>query len=495
MVIFYLNTSFGHYSMIKGLSFVLSKQTNNNLEVSSLNISNYPKISMNIKINNGATVFLEGVVNSKEIDMDYHLVGNRFKYNTIHLNDKFDIKGHVSGLLWQPFITGEGKVFDGEVVFSFIKMSKTFKNLKVALRGVNSKKVLIYLKKRPLLRGKADITAHFQYFSTYKNDGEARIQIKKATMPSVSSSVPFTFKSKIKFKDMEYFYNIGIKSDIGNMIISDGYYDKRKHEAKAKYALDLKELAYFEKLLKHKYRGDFQSTGTLSYNKKDLVITGESNNFEGLLGYKYFNQKLELTLNGVSLVKLLKSFSYPTLLSAKVSGSIDYNIKDKIVLLNTTLRKTKFRKTKMTEMIFNTTGIDMLKDTYNDSSFVGGYQNAVLYSTLKIDNGNDKHIYLTDTRMYSKTNAIKSKFEVKIEGEKLYGSIYGTLKNPSVSIDMQKSLNYQMHKRLGSLLGTENKEVIKQKLNSVKEDISKTLEEVDVASVKEKAKNFLNGFF
>ena len=146
-------------------------------------------------------------------------------------------------------------------------------------------------------------------------------------------------------------------------------------------------------------------------------------------------------------------------------------------------------------MIFNTTGIDMLKDTYSDSSFVGGYQNSVLSSTLKIDNGSDKHVYLTDTKMYSKTNSIQSKFEVKIAGEELYGGIYGTLKNPKVSIDMQKLLKYQLNKRLGAWLGTEQKEDIKQKLNSVKEDVSKTLEEVDVESVKEKAKSFLKGFF
>ncbi len=496
IVIFYLlNTSLGHYTIAQNLSSVLSKKTKNDLKVSALNIDNYPKIRMNIKINNGATALIEGEVKGKELDMDYHLFGNSFRYNAIHLKEKLDIKGHVSGLFSQPFIKGEGKVFEGEVAFSFIKTSKAFKNLKIALRDVNSKKVLIHLKKKPLLRGKADINAYFKYFSKYKSDGDALVYMKKANMPLVSGTVPFSFKSKIKFKDMEYFYDIGIKSDIGNMIVANGYYHKSKHEVKANYAVDLKELAYFEKFLKYKYSGSFQSEGEMNYYKKELTVTGQSNKFEGLLKYKYAKDKLELNLYGTSLVKLLRFFSYPRLLSAKVYGSIDYHIKDKIVLVNTKLKETKFRKTKMTDMIFNTTGIDMLKDTYNDSSFVGGYQNSVFSSTLKIDNGSDKHVYLTDTKMYSKTNAIKSKFEVKIAGEELYGGIYGTLENPKVSIDMQKLLKYQLNKRLGEWLGTEQKEEIKQKLNSVKEDVSKTLEEVDVESVKEKAKSFLNGFF
>jgi hypothetical protein len=496
IVIFYLlNTSLGHYTIAQTLSSVLSKKTKNTLEVSSLNIDNYPNIRMNIKINNGATAFIDGIVNGKELDIDYHLVGDSFRYNAFKLNEKIDIKGHAWGQLSQPFIEGEGKLFEGEVAFSFIKTAKAFKNLKMALRNVNSEKVLLHLKKKPLLVGKADINAYFKYFSKHKSDGDALVYMKRATMPRVSGTVPFSFKSKMKFKDMEYFYDIGIKSDIGNMIVADGYYHKSKHESKANYAVDIKELSYFENFLKHKYRGGFQSEGAMSYYKKKLIVTGQSNKFGGLLKYKYVKEKIELNLYGVSLVKLLRFFSYPPLLSAKVYGSIDYHIKDKIVLMNTTLKEAKFRKTKMTDMIFNTTGIDMLKDTYDKSSFVGGYENSILSSTLKIDNGSDKHVYLTDTKMYSKTNAIQSKFEVKIVGEELYGDIYGTLKNPKVSIDMQKLLKYQLNKRLGEWLGTEQKEEITQKLNSVKEDVSKTLEKVDVESVKEKAKSFLNGFF
>jgi len=496
IVIFYLlNTSLGHYTIAQSLSYFLSKKTKNSLKVSSLNIDNYPKVSMNIEINSGAIASFKGEVDGRKLDMNYHLTGNAFKYNSINLKEKIDIKGHMSGIYPEFSVEGDGKTFEGDVAFSFIKTPKEFKNLKIALRNVNSKNILIYLKKKPLLHGKADINAYFRNFSKYKRDGEVLIYMEKATMPSVLGDEFFSLKSKIEVKDIEYFYDIGVKSDIGNMIVADGYYHKSKHESKASYALDLKELAYFEKILKRKYSGGFQSQGEVTYSNKELRVTGQSNKFEGLLKYTYTKEKLKLNLYGTSLVKLLRFFSYPTLLSAKVYGSIDYNIKDKIVLINSKLKETKFRKTKITDMIFNKTGINILKETYDDSSFIAGYQKSVLYSTLKIDNGKDKHLYLTDTKLYSKTNAIESKFEVKIAGQELYGGIYGTLKNPKVSIDMQKILKYQIKKQIGSLLGTGKKELIKQKLNSVKADVSKTLEEVDVESVKEKAKSFLNGFF
>jgi len=477
--IYLLNTSLGHHTLAQTLSVYLSKKTKNNLVVSSLHIDNYPNISMNIKINNTSTVFFKGFADSKDLNMDYHLIGESFKYKNINLEEKIDIKGKILGTLSEAYIKGNGKVFEGNIAFTFIRTSKYFKNVKMALRGANSKKVLKYFKKKPLISGKADINAYFKYFSKYKKSGDALVYMKKARMPKVSGLVPFSLKSKIDFKDMEYFYDIGIKSDIGNMIVSDGYYNKSKDKIKANYALDLKELAYFEKLLKHKYNGSFKSEGKIKYYKKDLTIRGQTNKFDGLLKYKYVKDKLEFNMYGTSLLKLLHFFSYPPVISANIYGSISYHTKNKIVLIDTKLKKTKFRKTKITDMIFKTTGIDMLKDNYDYSSFEGGYQNSVLYSVLKIDNGSDKHIYLTDTKLYSKTNAIKSKFEVKVGGEKFYGGIYGTLKNPKISINMQETLKYQIKKGIGSFLGTEEKDTIKDKINSAKD----------------KAKSFLNGFF
>jgi len=494
IIIFYLlQTTLGHQTLADFLSSYLSKKTKNHLEVSSLKIDAYPILEMNVTVNNGAMVHLKGTATKSRIEIDYHLVGDSFHYNNIVLKDKLNIKGHILGILSEALIRGQGEVCDGRTEFDFIKTPKAFKDINVHLSSVNSEKVLNFLHYKPLVIGKADIDAKFKIFSKYHKDGKALILMQNANMPTVSGVVPFGLKTEIRFKDIEYLYKGGIKSKIGNLTIVDGCYNQSTHEASAKYAIDLKELAYFEPFLKRKYHGSFDSEGSIHY-KNGFHVTGKSNKFEGLLAYEYHKKSLELKLEGVSLIKLLNILSYPALLSAKVYGSIDYDMTDKIVLINTKLRETKFRKTKMTDMIFNSTGINMLNDVYNNSSFVGGYQYNILKSTLKIDNGL-KHVYLTDTVMNSKTNSIKSKFEVEIAGNELYGDIYGTLDNPKVSINMQKLLKYQLNKQIGNFLGTENKEAIKKELKSVTEDVSKTLEEIDVNSVKEKAKSFLNGFF
>jgi len=495
LIIFYLlSTSLGHKTLGDFLGNYLSKKSKNHLEVLWLDIDKYPYINMKVKVNHKAEVVLRGEANREELNMDYHLVGDSFQYGKIFLNDKLNLTGHLSGTPKEPFVTGEGKIFDGTTTFHFQKVSNQFKDMKIELKEVNSIKVLNFLHKPPLIVGKSDINADFKYFSSYKKKGNALISIKDATMPTVSGEVPFDLTSTIEFHDLEYQYRGKIDSNIGTLVIKEGLYHSSKHEVQAHYQLNLKELSYFEKFLKHKYSGTFQSEGIARY-KNDLEVKGITEDFDGLLKYTYQDKNLNLNLEGISLVKLLKFLSYPTLLDSKVYGSVDYDMVDKIVLINTDLKEARFRQTKMTDMIFSATGIDMLKEVYNESCFMGGYQNAILSSVLKIDNGQE-HIYLTKTKMNSKTNTINSDFEIKMRGEELAGEIYGTLKNPKVSVNMKKLINYQLNKQLSNMFGTSNKkELLNRGLNSVKKDIKNQLNEIDVIDVKDKAKSFIQGFF
>jgi len=495
LVTYYLfYTSLGEGTLRHFLGNYLSDKTGNHLEVNHLNLKNYPIVSMMVVINNGAEVTLKGTANIREINMDYHLIGDTLHYNGIHLNEKMNITGNMSGTTSELLITGKGEVFEGTTQFNFVKTPSYFKYTNINLKDVNAQKVLTFLHRRAVVKGKADIDANFKHYERYKKDGDVLIHMKRAFVPSLIGTVPFALKTKIKFSDLEYFYDVGIKSKIGTCIVSDGYYHQSKKEAKAHYILDIKELAYFKKFFKHRFNGGFASSGTMTYRDKKILLTGTTKQFGGLAEYSYAQKTLKVNMEGISLVKALKLFSYPTVLSSDIYGTVDFNLKDKMVFINTRLKKTQFRKNKMTDTIFNSTGIDVLKDVYNNSSFVGGYQNSVLHSTLIIDNGK-KYLYLTNTRMNSKANTIDSDFKLKIDGEEIYGEIYGTLKDPKFSIDVQKFIKRKLSKTLGKWGGTKKREAVARKINAVKSDVSKKLEEIDVEKIKKKTKHFLNGFF
>ena len=490
LVIFYfLNTNLGHQSLGFFLEDYLSKTTKNDVKVLHLDIYKYPHLSMKLKVNNGATVRLEGEVNERSVDMNYHLVGESFRLNGFYVEDKVDVHGRLFGPFSKLLIEGQGELFEGRGRYRFIKVPNSFKEMNLTLTKANSQKVLTFLKQEPLIEGLVDMDAQFEHFSLHQKKGRVLVHMNRALMPTVVPNTFFRLTSRVDFNDIEYHYRADIDSDVGALTLRNGKYHQTKKSTEAEYKLHLDDLAYFEKFLKHRYKGALDTTGKVTYNNQ-LHLYGHTQKFGGDLEYIYSNEKIDFYLKGLSLVSLLSQFSYPALFSSKVYGTINYDMRDNMVLINTDLKETRFRETELTNMIHNASGIDLLLGVYNQSSFHGGYQNKLLSSTLKIDDG-VSHLYLTDMKLNAQNNRVNSNFEIKMQGQEIFGEIYGTLKNPQVSVDMKKLLKYQMNKQLGGWLGTGEREAIK----NVQEDVEDTLKRIDVEDVTEKAKSFINGLF
>jgi len=325
-----------------------------------------------------------------------------------------------------------------------------------------------------LLRGRANIKSEFKIFSKYEREGNSTVDMKRGFMPSVAPYISFVLHSNILFENFLYKFSGNIKSDIGTLVVKDAYYHKIHKEADGYFDLKLNELSYFEELSKYQFHGKLNTKGRVHYEDKKFLLKGETDKFEGKLAYQYKNKQLDLTLENVSLVKMLRQFHYPELLTANVFGTVEYDVEKKIAIVNTKLRKVHFRATRLTNIISKATGVNVLSETYDNSSFVGGYQNERLNSILKIDNGVN-HFYLTDTILNKATNSINSKFAVLIHGDEVFGEIYGTLEHPSVSIDMRRLLKSQLKKRFSSFLGTSKTEKLKSDLNDLKGNLSKKL--------------------
>ena len=490
---YFLNTMLGHQNLGYFVEDYLSKKTYNDIKVHSLNLEKYPHMVMDLTVNNSANILLEGEVDKYKVDMDYHLKGEAFKFNNFSIEEHIDVKGSLTGPFSALLVEGKGQIFDGNIIYGFTKVPKKFKDMNIVLDAVESKKVLKFLKKPLIIEGKVDVTAEFKSFSKYQKKGQAKISMAKALIQDVAPDVPFSLNANIDFDDIAYKYVGKIDSKIGNLVIKNGEYHQSKKAAQANYELHLKDLAYFEKFLKHKYIGSLDTNGSVVYNDR-LLVQGYTEKFGGKLSYIYKNMSIDLNLKGVYLERLLEQFSYPILLKSDVFGTINYDMKDKIVLINTELKKTRFIKTKITSMLYDTVGIDLLSGTYDKSTFTGGYQNNLLTSEFKIDDGKS-HLYLMDTKMNSQSNKVNSKFEIKMQGQEIYGNIYGTLQDPKVSVDMSRLLKYQMNKQMGAWLGTEKSEVVNKELINVQKDVTDKLKTIDVEDVTETAKSFIDGFF
>jgi hypothetical protein len=428
----------------------LSEKTYNEIKVTSLNLDHYPQITMNLTLNGTTNILLVGELNQYEADMKYHLVGESFRFNNFHIDDALDFTGEIVGPFSALLVKGEGRVFDGEVTYRFTKIPKKMSDVTFTMQGVKSQKVLNFLEKPLPIEGRADIRGEFKYFSKYEKQGEVTLLMPKVSVERVLPTVPLFLTSRVTFHDALYSYEGEVDSKVGHLSVKEGTYHQAKKVVEAKYGVEIADLAYFERFLNHQYIGSLSTTGRVVYDDT-LMVRGNTHTFGGLLAYTYQNSMIDVTLKSVSLEKLLKQYNVPALFSSNIDGTINYDTREKMVLIDTILRETRFRKTKITKMLYDRAGIDLLSGVYDKSSFRGGYQKSLLTSELKIDDGKE-HLYLTNMKMDAKSNSVDSKFEIKMQGQEIYGDIYGTLQEPKVSIDMSRLLKYQMSKKLDALM-------------------------------------------
>lgn len=455
MIIYYfLGTTLGHANVGYLLEGYYSKLLGNKIEILSLNIANYPIIIAEMKINDTARFSLKGNADTKNIDMQYHLRGERFTWNNHDdILHPINLKGSMKGKLSELLVKGEGEIFYGKMSYSFIRKEHQVEALEVAFNDISSKDLLTFLKYDLAIEGEVDLFLHFDYFSAFRKKGLAKIAMKKAKLPKILEEVDFILNGEIVYTDLLRDFFVDIHSDIGKLNITKGFYNKSAELIQAEYTLQINELSDFEEFLGHPYQGKLNTEGNAKYELEKLSLLGETATYGGILGYNYQNNYLKLDFNGVSLEELLRQLSFPALLSSKVYGIASYDMKDDIIFVDTKLKETRFRRTKMTDTFYDLTDIDILKDVYDNSMFTAGYQDAILTSFLQIDNGIN-HLYLPDTKMDAKTNGIKADFEMFIDGEEFVGEIEGTLEDPEVNLDMSKLIKYQINKQMDEFFGT-----------------------------------------
>ena len=341
-----------------------------------------------------------------------------------------------------------------------------------------------------MILGRADIDANFSHLSKYDKVGGFSYYVKNGTI----EGVPVQLDANVTMDGVKQNFFADINSSLGTLKLKEGSFHQSKKLGKVNYILKIKDLALLKKYTKKEYQGSFNSQGRVIYDN-GFIVKGKSQDFGGEIDFVYKNGNIDANLHAVSLVKLLKRFKYPTLLEAKIDGRISYNFNQKSMIINTDLKETRFTRTQMTDMLFSASGVDILKEQFDKSSFNGGYQNNQLLADLKIDNG-VSHLFLTKIKMNSKTNSVDSHFALTMQGEQFEGEIYGTLEHPRVKLDMKKLMKYQMEKKIGSFFGKEKTQNLKNQINSINlESVKEKIKAIDVDEVKEGAKSLLKSFF
>lgn len=397
---------------------------------------------------------LSGSISDKWINMNYALSAERLPSHICTIVDDVNLTGHVYGPLKRLFIQGEGTALNGSVSFNGVKEHDTFKHVKVQMNDIHGKKLSTLLDTTIIPHGKATLNLELQHYNQEHAKGTLDYALNNATF----KTLPLSFKSQTEFEDENYNFNGTVHIDNATIDITKGHHDSNSKKTRAFYKLNVQELATLEPLIGYEYKGLFNALGTIEHNGT-YHIHGLSKSLNGMTEFDYKQDILNIDLNHVSFKRIMSLFPYPEMLDADTTGNVNYNFSTEKLLLNATLKNTKFLHTDVIDKIYEKSGVNMLEESFETSTLSIEHQNNVLLGNLVMDSERS-HFSLTNTLLNTKEKTINAYFDFKMQGKEFSGKVYGSLDDPKVNLNMQKLIEHEMDKQLDSMIGKGNREMM-----------------------------------
>ena len=464
---YFLFTPWGQKNIYSFVGTKLSKKTDLQVEVKSINITHYPQVRIVLNIERKAKLTLWGLLDDTHVDMDYTLTSDCIATEHCKIDDDIHIKGHVKGLFTKLAITGKGTALDGHVNYRGIKYTNRAENIKLILRDINSSKLLSLMGEDAIIHGKANADIIFEYMDETHKQGHILYHVKDHDF----KGIPLDLSTRIDMKNEKHTFSIDVTSPYLTLNVTEGTYNQKEKKANSLYILDIKDLSKLENILGYKYTGDFYARGALSYDKY-LKITGLSKTFGGMTEFKFEKDGLKIHLENALLQNIMALFPMPHMLTANATGDIYYNFIQETLVANTKLSNAKFVDCNLAKVIRKKAKVNMLKEVFDDANLDLIYHNNNIRGDLKLANDHS-HLFLTNTKINTKENSINAYFDFKMQRQEFSGKVYGSLDDPKVNLNMQKLVRYQMDKQVDKMIGRDGRKIMeKMPMGNVAKDMA-----------------------
>ncbi|RLA68749.1 MAG: hypothetical protein DRG09_07390, partial [Epsilonproteobacteria bacterium] len=397
---------------------------------------------------------LNGPLSRKWINMDYELSAARLPSHLATIEDDINITGHLYGPYTRLYIRGEGTALNGLVNFDALKVYNELKDVNIKMTDIHANKLYTLMGITDLPHGKATVEAHFKYLNKENKKGTLTYSLQDTTY----KTLPLKFSTNINIDNNLYTFTADINLNDVQTSITKGTHDETKKTTHAFYTLNIQDLAQIEALLGHKYHGPFYARGEVDY-KNTLQIRGLSKTLGGMTDFLYKNEILYIDFEDASFKEIMTLLDYPTYLEASTNGSINYDFKKELLLVNTKLDNAKFLPSDLVEKAYKKADINLLYETFDASELNVKYQNDIITGNIKLSNLKN-HIYLTNANINTKQKSINAYFDIYLQGRELTGKIYGALDKPKVNLNMQKLIEHEMDRQIDSMGGQAPREMM-----------------------------------
>ncbi len=402
-------------------------------------------------------VKLEGPLSNKWINMEYSLSAARFPSQFVTIVDDINITGHAYGPFKRLYIRGEGTALDGHVQFGGLKVDNAIKDLTLKMDDIHAKKLFTLMGEPTLPPGRATIDADIKYLGRGTQKASLIYSHKNGTY----ETLPFNLTSHVDINNNLYSFSADIDLNHAKLNLSKGIFDSDKDLTHAFYNVQIKDLTQLEPLLGEKYIGPFYATGEVDLPKdiKNVKIRGLTKTLGGLTDFLYKDEFLYVDFDGTSFKYILNLLSYPLLLDADLKGSLNYDFKKELLLINTKMNNAKFLEQEMIDDAYKVSNIDLSHEVFDKGSLKLRYKNNTILGNLKLSNEKG-YIYLSNAEINTTNDSVSAFFDVNLQKEAYSGKIYGTVEHPKVNLNVQKLIRHEMDTQMDGIIGQGNREMM-----------------------------------
>ena len=402
-------------------------------------------------------VKLDGPLSNKWINMDYSLSAARLPSHLVTIVDDINITGHAYGPFKRLYIRGEGTALNGHVEFGGLKVSDAVKDLSLKMTNIHAKKLFTLMGEPTLPGGRVTIDADVKYLGKGTQKASLTYSHKNGTY----ETLPFNLTSQIDIDNNLYSFSAEIDLNHAQLNLSKGLFDADKDHTHAFYKVNIKDLSQLEPLLGEKYIGPFYATGEVDSPKdiKNIKIRGLTKTLGGLTDFLYKEEFLYVDFDGTSFKYILNLLSYPLLLDANLKGSLNYDFKKELLLINTKLSKAKFLEQEMIDDAYKVSNIDLSYEVFDKGRLKLSYQNNIILGSFTLANEKG-YLLLNNAKINTKEDTIAAYFDISLQKRQFTGQLYGSIEHPKVDLNIQKLIRHEMDNQLDGIIGKGNREMM-----------------------------------
>lgn len=399
--------------------------------------------------------------------MDYGISAGRFPSHICTIVDDVNVTGHINGPFKRLHIEGSGKALNGSVHYTGRIKGETLEDFSIDMKEIHAQKLSTLLGHPELPFGKVDLDASFDVLSAKKQKGDIHYVLRKSKL----FNLPFSLDTHVKVNNKKQKFTADIRLAGAKINLSKGMHDMETKKSEAFYTLNIDDLTTLKNLLGYTYHGSFNASGMAHYDG-DYHIHGLSKTFGGLTEFDYTKERLDIALDKVSFQKIMGLFPYDKILDAQTTGNIHYDYTKKRLSVKTKLHHAHFKYAKFMDTIYQKSDINLLKETFTNTSLDLVLQHKNLVGNLVMQNEHS-HITLTNAQIDTKLKTINAYFDVKMQKKEFSGKVYGSLDSPKINLNMQKLIRHEMDRQLDSIMGEGNRKMMQNMpMGGVAEDMA-----------------------